>query len=127
MSEERFAFHFDPGFQVALFAVGVTPRTAWVSVSETSVEARFGPWVCHTERANVVESSLTGPYQWYKSIGVRLSFVDRGLTFGTTTRGGVCMRFAEPVPGIDPFGLQRHPGLTVTVADRDGLIAALST
>lgn len=125
MSEERFAFHFDPSFQVALFALGVTPRTAWVSVTDTDVEARFGPWVCRSTRANVVETCLTGPYQWFKVVGPHLSLKDRGLTFGTSARGGVCMLFAEPVAGIDPLGVLRHPGLTVTVADRAGLIEAL--
>ena len=30
---------------------------------------------------------------------------------------GVCIRFAEPVRGMDPMGKIRHPGLTVTVAE----------
>jgi hypothetical protein len=33
--------------------------------------------------------------------------------------------FREPVPGIDPVGKVRHPGLTLTVADCDGLVDAL--
>ena len=41
----------------------------------------------------------------------------QALTFGTTTRGGVCLRFREPVAGIDPWGRIRHPGLTLTVAE----------
>jgi len=38
----------------------------------------------------------------------------------------VCLEFHEPVTGIDPLGLIRHPGLTVTVADPEGLAAALA-
>jgi hypothetical protein len=37
----------------------------------------------------------------------------------------VCLTFRDPVRGIDPIGLIRHPGLTVTVDDVDGLIEAL--
>jgi hypothetical protein len=32
----------------------------------------------------------------------------------------------SPVPGIDPFGRIRHPELTVTVLDVDGLMKALA-
>lgn len=60
---------------------------------------------------------VTGPYRWYRAIGPRLSLADHGLTFGTTTACGVCLLLREPVPGIDPLGVIRHPGLTLTVAD----------
>ncbi len=58
---------------------------------------------------------ITGPYRWYTAIGARGSFADRGLTFGTTTRGGVCLVFDRPVPGLEPTGRVLHPGLTLTV------------
>jgi hypothetical protein len=38
----------------------------------------------------------------------------------------VCIRLRQPHPGIDPLGLVRHSGLTVTVADPDALAALLS-
>jgi hypothetical protein len=38
----------------------------------------------------------------------------------------VCISFHSPVPGIDPFGRSRHPELTVTVLDVDGLMQALT-
>jgi hypothetical protein len=31
----------------------------------------------------------------------------------------------EPIPGIDPVGLLRHPNLTLTVADCEGLVEAV--
>ena len=49
----------------------------------------------------------------------------RGKTFGTTTDGGVCITFDNPVRGLDPLGVLRHPGLTVTVEDRTGLMTML--
>ncbi len=61
-----------------------------------------------------------------KSVGVRLSMVDRGITFGTNGDRGVCIRFHRPVPAADPFGLLRHPATTVTVADPEGLVAAVT-
>ena len=51
-----------------------------------------------------------------------LSFADRGVTFATTTRKGVCFTLREPVPGIAPFGLLPHPGVTVTVAEPERLL-----
>ena len=54
-----------------------------------------------------------------------LSLADRGLTFATNGDRGVCLIMREPVSGIDPFGLLRHPNLTVTVADCDGLVNAV--
>jgi hypothetical protein len=55
-----------------------------------------------------------------------LSIADRGLTFATNARRGVCIRFHHPVAGIEPLGVVRHPGLTVTVDDPEGLVDALS-
>jgi hypothetical protein len=50
---------------------------------------------------------------------------DRGITFGTNPRRGVCIEFHEPVPAFDPLGLVRHPNLTVTVADPEALLSVL--
>jgi hypothetical protein len=123
---ERFDFEFDPRFVPLLFAMGVTRGTAFVVLTaHDRLLARFGPWRVLTPLANVREVCLTGPYQWFKAIGPRGSMADRGATFGTTTAGGVCMLFHDPVPALDPFGVFRHPGLTVTVADREGLAEAL--
>jgi hypothetical protein len=38
----------------------------------------------------------------------------------------VLISFRKRVPAIDPLRLLRHPELTVTVADVDGLVRALS-
>lgn len=39
---------------------------------------------------------------------------------------GVRIRLREPVAGLEPTGRLRHPGLTVTVADCDSLLARLT-
>lgn len=102
----------------------------WVSRAENAgagLVARFGPWSCETTVDNVVSVKVTGPYRAHRAIGPRASFADRGLTFGSTTAGGVCLRFHQPVHGLDPFGAIAHPGLTVTVADREGFAAVVRT
>ena len=43
------------------------------------------------------------------------SLADRGVTFATNSRRGLCVSFVEPVHGIEPTGVLRHPAATVTV------------
>ena len=125
MTTERFDFTFDPRFRLWLMGLGITPRTTSVTVSDDRFVARFGPWVCETDRTNITGVEVSGPYRWYKAIGPRLSAVDRGLTFGSTAVGGVCVKFREPVKGLVPTSALRHPGLTVTVRERERLAALL--
>ena len=86
-----------------------------VCVDQSIIDVRFGPWRVTTPLSNVASVDVTGPYAAWKVLGARLSLADRGLTFGTTTRAGACLTFREPVTGIEPTGLLRHPSLTVTV------------
>ena len=82
---------------------------------------RFGPWLLRTPVGNVASSTITGPYNPIRVLGTHISLADRGVTFGTNTRQGVCVTFAEPVSGALPRGLLRHPGATVTVREPEGL------
>jgi hypothetical protein len=100
---------------------GIAPDRAWCEVDESGLRAVFGRWSVETELGNVAAVSTSGPYHWWKVAGPpRLSFADRGLTFGTDTREGVCVQFHRPVPGIEPLGLLRHPGVTLTLEDPEG-------
>ncbi|MFO7280739.1 MAG: hypothetical protein C0P77_010085 [Thermoanaerobacterales bacterium] len=130
-SEEHpttFAFAFDDArMRLAARVAGVTPDTSGVEVRGGRLTVRFGRWSLRTPVANVAGTTRTGPYEWWKVAGPpHLSLADRGVTFATTTEGGLCIRFHEPVPAIMPTGLIRHPAATVTVADPDGLAAALA-
>lgn len=125
MQVQRFGFRFQKQYVPMLAAIGVTSATAHVMVTDDRLVARFGPWLCSTSLSNVVDVCVTGPYSAVKAIGARLSMTDRGLTFGTTTEGGVCITFDQPVTGLDPLGVLRHPALTVTVDDTEGLVAAV--
>ena len=121
----QFDFAFDGRTRPLLALIGVVPSTAHVTLDGARLVARFGPWSCETTVDNVVSVEISGPYRAHRAIGARASFADRGLTFGSTTAGGVCLCFREPVHGLDPFGAVAHPGLTVTVADREGFAAAV--
>jgi len=96
----RFDFAFDEGRMRALAALfGVRPATAWAEVTPEELRVRFGPWRLRSERSNVAGVEITGPYRsWWKVAGpAHLSFVDRGVTFGTNLRRGACVRFHRPV------------------------------
>lgn len=126
MRIRQFAFDFDPAHQVASVPFGVTPATSFIRVDENDLWVRFGLWSVRTPLSNVIGYERSGPYSFTRTAGpARLSLADKGLTFATNHRAGVCLTFATPVRGLDPLGLIRHPGLTVTPVDIDGFVAAL--
>ena len=123
----RFPFRFDSAYRRLARLFGVTPEHAWVDLGEEELEARYGPWRVRTPVRNIAAADGTGPYAFLKTAGpARLAITDRGLTFASNGDRGVCITFHSPVPGIDPFGRIRHPELTVTVLDVDGLVEALA-
>ena len=123
----RFPFRFDSAYRRFARLFGVTPERAWVELDEDELEARYGPWRVRTPLSNIAAAEVTGPYAFLKTAGpARLAITDRGLTFASNGGRGVCITFHTPVPGIDRFGRSRHPELTVTVLDVDGLVEALA-
>ncbi len=124
MTSQRFTFAFEPRFRRLLGVIGVRPDTAWVTIDDTWFTARFGRFRVRTPVANLADVMITRDYRWYTAIGPRGSFADRGATFGTTTRAGVCVCFHEPVTAL-AGRLVRHPGLTLTVEDPEALAAAI--
>ncbi|MGQ5261598.1 hypothetical protein ACTWLT_12635 [Micromonospora sp. ZYX-F-536] len=117
----RFPFRFEPVFRPALALLGVRPATAWVAVTDRELLIRYGPWRLRTDRANVTGVEVSGPYRWWRAIGPHVSLADRGVSFGSSTAAGVCLRFRVPVRAIAPAGWLRHPAATVTVADPPAL------
>ena len=127
MDAERFPFAFDPTYRRLGRLFGVTPGSAWVDVGGGLLKARFGPWRVTTPLENVTGAEVTGPYALFKTAGpARLAITDRGITFASNGERGVRIDFRTPVPGLDPLRLIKHPELTVTVADYDGLAALLN-
>ncbi|GLU48520.1 hypothetical protein [Nocardiopsis ansamitocini] len=122
---KRFGFDFDERYARVLAVLGVRPDRAHVDVDGQALRIRFGPWTVDTPRSNITSIQVGGPFVPWKVIGARVSLADGGLTLGTAARRGVCVRLRTPVRGIEPLGLLRHRGVTVTVADPDGLAAAL--
>lgn len=127
MDSARFPFRFAPSYRRLARLFGVTPERAWVDVGAEELTARFGPWRVKTPLRNIASVEVTGPYSFLKTAGpARLSITDRGLTFATNRDRGACISFHSPVKGIDRRGRIRHPELTVTVLDVDGLLKELA-
>jgi|SRR5829696_1759829 len=130
---QQFAFRFDRWHRLAALPFGVTPSSAHVEVTtsadgERVLTARFGPWCVTTQVDNVAGTATTGPYSLVKTAGpAHVSLKDFGLTFATNGSQGLCIRFRRSVPGLAPTGLLRHPALTVTVDDVEGLERALKS
>ena len=116
-----FPYRVDPRFRVLLAPMRLR-STDGVTVTDETFVATFGPKRVEVPMTNVVEAHATHDYQWFKAIGMRLSYVDDGLTFGTSTHGGVCVHFDERIPKV--IGPRDHSALTVTVDDLDGLVTA---
>lgn len=123
---ERFDFAFATPYRLPLSLIGVGPTTAYVVVDRDGLTVRFGPWRLHTSIGNIRDARRAGPYRWWRVIGPHLSLVDRGVTFGTTSAGGVCIRFTTAVPALLPARWPGHPAATVTVADPDRLVDRLT-
>ena len=125
-SEQHFPFEFAPLYRLSSLAFGVTAHTSDIVVTDTELRVRFGPWRVRTPLDNISLLRLTGPYRYLKTAGpARLGLTDRGLTFATNSQRGVCLAFHEPITGMEPTGLLRHPNLTLTPADCTGLLTAL--
>jgi len=121
----HFDFRFEPVMQALGAPFGVLPFTTGVEVDD-EVRIRFGPWSMRFPRDEVAGVEESTDYVLVKVAGPpHLSFADKGVTFATNRQRGLCIRLRTPQRGIDPLGLIRHPGVTVTVADIEGLRAAL--
>jgi pyocin large subunit-like protein len=121
----RFPYAVDIRFAPIWLAFGVRPSTDGVTLTDDGFfKATFGFLRLATPLDNVTGAHITRGYRWWTAIGARRSFVDDGLSFGTNATAGVCLHFAAKVPS--PVSRKGHSALTVTVADLDGLVQALS-
>lgn len=125
MADRFFPYDFDLRFMWIWRPFGARPSVDGVTITDHGMLiATYGRLRVETPVSNVKDATKTGPYRWWKAVGLRGSAVDSGITFGTTPRGGVCVLFVEGIPRLLPSA-RSHAGLTVTVVDRDGLVSAL--
>jgi hypothetical protein len=123
VTERCFPYDRDARWKILLAPLGIGDDDG-VTITDDTVRATFGHWSVETPLANIAGTKITGPHRWYTAVGLRLSFRDDGLTFGTNHHRGLCIEFHEKIPRV--IGLHDHSSLWVSVADPEGLAAALS-
>jgi hypothetical protein len=120
-------FPYDADWRLAPFwlPLGVNPRNDAVTLTDDGrFVAKFGFIRVETPLTNIADAHVTRGYRWWTAAGARRSLADDGLTFGTNAKAGACVHFRSKVPS--PLKRSGHSALTVTVADVDGLVAALA-
>ncbi len=123
MSDQFFPYELDRRWTPMFVLLGLDDDDGVYVGDDGSLRATFG-WVrIDTTVDNVHHTQVTGPHRWYTAVGLRLSFADDGITFGTNHRRGLCIEFVERIPKV--IGPRRHSALWVSVADPEGLARAI--
>jgi hypothetical protein len=121
---QHFGYAIDRRYLPVLLPFLLRPAKDGVTLNgEDGFVATFGLFKIETQLSNITGGHVTRDYRWWTAVGVRMSRVDDGLTFGTNHDAGVCIHFAERVPS--PLRRRGHSALTATVADLEGLTMAL--
>ena len=118
----EFPIRLQPALRPILLLFGVRPGNATVRLDGERLAARFGFFRAEMSIANIARWDITGPYRWWRAVGVRRTLGTEDLSFGGSAHGGVCLHFREPVP----VGRLRITDLYLTVDDLEGLGAALT-
>lgn len=105
-----------------LVLFGVLPGRAFVVLEDDRLFARFGFFTAHVALSNIERWTISGPYRWWRAVGVRRTLGRPELTFGGSAHGGLCLSMGERVR-IARMAVRE---LYLTVDDLEGLAAALS-
>ena len=119
----HFGYRVDGRWRPLLAALRLKETDGVELTDDGRLVARFGWAKVDTPLSNIDHTEITGPHRWWTAVGLRLSFADDGITFGTNHERGVCIAFRERVPKV--IGFRPHSALWVSVDDCDGLAAAI--
>jgi hypothetical protein len=120
----RFPYRIDRKLLPIALVFGFRRTRDDVRLDDQQFVATYGFVHVETPLENIDGAHVTRKYRWWTAVGIRRSFVDDGLTFGTNRDEGVCIHFRTKV--ASPLGRRGHSALTVTVADTEGLADALN-
>lgn len=123
MTTTTFPYRLDKRWKPLLAVLGVSRKDGVELTDDGSLRATFGRVKVQTPLTNIDHTEITGPHRWYTAVGLRLSFADDGITFGTNSESGLCIAFVEPVDRI--IGFRDHSALWVSVADPEGLASEI--
>jgi hypothetical protein len=125
MTSMFFPYDLDKRWTALFIPFGVGDDDGVTLTDDGMLRATYGRFSTETAISNVDHTLVTGPHRWYTAVGVRLSFTDDGLTFGTNHRLGLCIAFVDRIPKV--LGGKDHSALWVSVADPDGLASAIES
>lgn len=123
MSDQFFPYRFDNRWKPMFFALRVGSDDGVTITDDGRLVATYGPVRVDTPLDNIDHTQVSGPHRWYTAVGLRLSFADDGITFGTNHQRGLCIEFIQKVPRV--IGFKAHSALWASVADPEGLAAAI--
>ncbi|MDH3684502.1 MAG: hypothetical protein OEV40_31670 [Acidimicrobiia bacterium] len=124
MTEPQFfPYSLDRRWTPLFTILGVSEDDGVQLTEDGHLRATYGRARVETSLGNVDHTLITGPHRWYTAVGLRLSFADDGITFGTDHRAGLCIAFRQRIPKI--IGFRDHSALWVSVADPQGLAEAI--
>lgn len=120
---QHFPYDVDKRWTAIFFPLGLKDDDGVEITDDGKLIATYGRVRVETPLSNIDHTLVSGPHRWYTAVGLRLSFADDGLTFGTNHRKGLCIEFVEKIPKV--IGSKDHSALWVSVADPEGLAAAI--
>ena len=123
MTAKFFPYRLDKRWSPLFLVLGVGDKDGVTITGKRELIATFGHFKVKTTLANVDHTEVTGPHRWYTAVGLRLSFADDGITFGTNHHKGLSIAFVRKIPRV--IGFRKHSLLWVSVADPEGLAAAI--
>jgi len=118
-----FPYRLDRRWAPLFVALGVNDRDGVDLTDDGQLRVTYGRFSIETPLDNIDHTVVTGPHRWYTAVGLRLSFTDDGITFGTNHDTGLCIAFKQKIPKV--IGFKDHSALWVSVADPEGLAAAI--
>lgn len=118
----EFTIRLQPGLRPILLLFGVRPDNATVRLDGDRLTATFGFFRADTSLANIARWDITGPYRWWRAVGVRRTLGTHDLSFGVSAHGGARLYFREPIR----IGRLRVSNFYLTVDDLAGLGTALA-
>ena len=121
---QNFPYDIDKRWTPLFAVLGVKESDGVVLTDDGIFRATYGRATVETPIANIDSTLVTGGHRWFKAVGLRLSFSDDGVTFGTNPRRGLCVQFVERIPRV--VGPRDHSALWVSVADPEGLSDAIA-
>lgn len=124
MTTKHFSYRFDKRWAPLFMVLGVRQEDGVDVSDDGALVATYGPFSVRTTLDNVDYTVVTGPHRWYTAVGLRLSFTDDGLTFGTNHYSGLSIAFRHRIPRV--IGPRDHSTLWVSVKDPEGLAAAIN-